>query len=200
VIATANKDKLAELISVFEPMLPSEVEIAPYSGIAEIAEPEENGATFAENAEIKAIWYAREIGLPCLSDDSGLCVDALEGAPGVYSRRYAPTNEARITKLLDELQKAGADNPDKRRAKFVCSTALAFPDGRLLSAEGECFGQISLKPSGSAGFGYDPVFYLPSHGKTMADLTPEEKNKISHRSKALKTMANLLFGFLVEAG
>lgn len=200
VIATANNDKHEEIVSVLVPMLPMGIEIAPYPAISEIAEPEENGATFADNAAIKALWYSQKIGLPCLSDDSGLCVDALQGAPGVRTRRYAPTNDARIAKLLDALNKAGADAPEKRGATFVCSAALALPNGRILQTQGECRGIISFEPSGAAGFGYDPVFYLPSHGKTMAELSIEEKNKISHRSKAMKLLTDLLFDRLMEEG
>ncbi len=148
---------------------------------------EETGTTFWENAILKAQTYAARTGLPALADDSGLMVDALGGAPGVYSARYAPTPAARIEKLLAAL----TDVPDAQRtAHFVCVVALATPDGRLIAAEGRVEGKITFAPRGSGGFGYDPIFELPN-GQTMAELSAEVKNTLSHRGRALERLRPL---------
>ena len=149
-------------------------------GISE--DPVEDGATFEDNALIKARFYSQRTGLPCLADDSGLVVDALGGRPGVLSSRFAPTDAERIARLLKEL---GGVPDEKRTAHFVCAAALVVPatpppGAREILEKGICEGVIALKPRGTNGFGYDPVFLIPLLGKTMAELAPEAKNALSH--------------------
>ncbi len=150
----------------------------------------ENGATFEENARHKAALYAAAAGLPALADDSGLEVDALDGAPGVLSARYVPGSDAdRVRALLEALR----DVPWERRgARFRCVIAVARPGGVMGTAEGICEGTIALEPAGDGGFGYDPVFYLPELDCTMAQLKPDEKNRISHRARAAEAALPLL--------
>jgi XTP/dITP diphosphohydrolase len=160
------------------------VEVLSAAEAASGLEVEEDRDTFHGNAEKKAIAFMKATGLPSLADDSGLCVDALGGRPGVYSARYAPTDPERIAKLLSELR----DVTD-RRARFVCALCLARPDGALETAEGTCEGEIVHAPRGAHGFGYDPIFLIPSLGKTLAELTRPEKAGLSHRGKAMRAMA-----------
>lgn len=153
---------------------------------------EETGETFKENAILKATEYARFTGELTLADDSGLEVDALEGAPGVYSSRFAPTDAERNAKLLKLMENV----PDDRRtARFRCVIAIVEPNGRIETTEGTVEGVIAHEPKGEHGFGYDPVFYVPELGKTMAELTSAEKNAISHRGKALEKAKKLLEDF-----
>jgi XTP/dITP diphosphohydrolase len=157
--------------------------VLPPAGFA----PDENGITFEENSYIKAKEAHRLTGLPALADDSGLCVEALGGAPGVHSARYADTAQGRIDKLLNELEPHS-----NRRAKFVCAMTLLDENGKIVAqTRGECHGEIALKQSGTNGFGYDPVFIVEGTGRTMAEMSEEEKNTISHRARALN---NLLDG------
>nr|WP_253264079.1 XTP/dITP diphosphatase [Geobacillus sp. DSP4a] len=151
----------------------------------DVPDVEETGSTFAENARLKAEAISRRFGCPVIADDSGLVVDALGGRPGVYSARYAgeDKNDARnIAKLLHELEGVPME---QRTARFHCALAVAIPGRPTAVVEAACEGYIAEAPRGEGGFGYDPVFYLPEKGKTMAELTPEEKNEISHRAKAL---------------
>jgi len=153
---------------------------------------EESGETFRENAVLKATAYARASGLLTLADDSGLEVDALEGAPGVRSARYAgpgATDEDRYRLLLRQM----ADVPgDRRQARFRCVVAVADPQGEVWTADGTCEGVIAREPQGSHGFGYDPTFYMPELGCTMAELPEEEKNRISHRARAAQGIRAVL--------
>jgi XTP/dITP diphosphohydrolase len=149
---------------------------------------EETGETFAANALLKAQAYAALSGLPTLADDSGLVVDALNGGPGVYSARYAPTSAERNAKLLQVLEGVPLE---QRTARFVCVTALVIPDGLTLFAEGRIEGRIGYELRGSNGFGYDPLFVIES-GQTTAELSPEEKNQISHRGRALTKLHPVL--------
>jgi len=180
--ATGNAHKLKEI-----------QEIAGNAGIQFILPPEsfnpvEDGKTFEDNSLIKASEAARHSRMISLADDSGLCVEALDGAPGIYSARYAETPQARIDKLLKALQ--GQTN---RKAKFVCAMTLVDSDGKILFQTcGECHGEIAEKQAGTNGFGYDPVFYLKDYQKTMAELSDEEKNLISHRGKALGKVLKFL--------
>ena len=181
-VGTNNAHKAREIAAILHAtgvrvVTPKELGIAN--------EPEENGTTFAENALIKARYYATQGQMPCLADDSGLAVDALDGRPGVFSARYAPTDAECIARLLDELRDIPAE---KRTARFVCAAALCMPDGLEIVETGTCEGQIVFAPRGSNGFGYDPVFYLPDLDCTMAELSAEEKNTRSHRGNALTTM------------
>jgi len=155
-------------------------------------EPEEHGATFAENASHKARAYAAASGLRTVADDSGLEVDALHGAPGLRSRRFFGDDASaaeRNTRLLALL-----DGVDARGARFVCATALAWPDGRALLFDGEVRGEIALAPRGEQGFGYDPLFVIAGDGRTMAELPADEKHRISHRGLAVAKLRAFLGG------
>ena len=182
-MATHNAHKLEELARILRPL---GVQVTP----AEYREVEETGGTFAENARLKAQAACRDTGLPAIADDSGLEVDALGGAPGVYSARYAgehATDAQRIEKLLREMETVPEE---KRTARFVSAICCAFPDGRTLETEGVCEGSVARAPSGAGGFGYDPVFCVG--GKTYAEMSAEEKDAVSHRGKALRAFAALL--------
>lgn len=152
---------------------------------------EETGATFAENAQLKALAVARATNCAALADDSGLCVDALGGAPGLHSARWAGPNadDAARTALL--LARLAAIPPSARTARFVCALVLARPDGLAETAEGVCEGEITHAPQGADGFGYDPVFLLPALGRTLAQMSPGEKNSLSHRAVAVARLAAL---------
>lgn len=180
VLASHNKKKMVEMRAILSRM---GVEVISQAEVGLDLEPEETGTTFEENARIKAKAVMEASGLPAIADDSGLMVDALGGEPGVYSARYGGEgldDTGRWQLLLKNM--AGQTN---RACKFVSVICCAFPDGTELMARGECPGVLAKGPSGDGGFGYDPVFYLPQLGKTMAQLTPEEKNQISHRAQAL---------------
>jgi len=179
-LATQNQGKLREFSALLEGVATC---LAP-SELGLFLEVEETGVDFAENAERKARAFAKASKLPSLADDSGLCVDALQGAPGVHSARYASSDAERITRLLDELK--GFAEP-QRAAHFSCVLCLAFPDGRVFFSRGDCHGKITYAPRGSHGFGYDPIFEL-SNGKTMAELTRDEKAQVSHRGLAALQM------------
>ncbi|UCD33992.1 MAG: XTP/dITP diphosphatase [Desulfobacterales bacterium] len=179
VIATRNKGKTAEIKRLLKNY---PVEIKDLDDFGPIPQIKETGQTFDDNAYKKASFTARVLGLPALADDSGLLVEALNGAPGVYSGRYAgeaATDEERCLKLLNEM--AGKSD---RRAAFECVVSIAVPSGPALTYEARCEGLITEAPSGLGGFGYDPIFFYPPHKKTFAELTIQEKNRISHRGKA----------------
>jgi XTP/dITP diphosphohydrolase len=180
--ATTNQGKLRELRG----LVGDAVEVVSLKDLPPVPEPVEDGPTFEAIVEKKAREYAEATGLPTLSDDSGLCVDALGGRPGIHSARYAEGDDkARYQKLLGEL--SGVPD-DKRTAAFVCALCLALPGGgRAVIEVGRCEGRIGHAPRGSHGFGYDPVFELPG-GKTMAELTSEEKAGLSHRGVAFRKM------------
>ena len=192
-IATHNIKKRDELSRILKP-LGIDAVIASDIGM-EITDAEETGTTFAENARIKAESGCRETGLPCIADDSGLCIDALDGRPGVYSARYAGGHDTpyshKMAVLLDEMK----DVPkEKRTARFVSSVCCIFPDGRELCVEGTCEGWIGFEPEGNGGFGFDPVFYVGE--KSFAKFTPEEKDAVSHRGNSLRLLAEKLPEFL----
>lgn len=194
IIATHNMKKLKELARILEP-LGIEAVTGRDLGLA-LTEAEETGGTFEENAYLKAASACRESGLPAIADDSGLMVDALGGAPGVYSARYAgpdATDDDRNQKLLKEL----AEVPEEKRgARFVSAICCVFPDGSTVTARGECPGSIAFAPAGEDGFGYDPLFLvapgLPGAGKTYAQLSAEEKDAVSHRGNALREFSQRL--------
>lgn len=181
-IATHNLKKQAELQRILEP-LGITVKTAEMAGI-NLTDVEETGTTFEENAFLKADSGCRESGMVCVADDSGLMVDFLDGAPGVYSARFAGehgNDEKNIEKLLEIMK----DVPDeKRQAKFVSAVCCCFPDGRHFTVRGECHGIIAHEKHGSGGFGYDPVFLVGD--KTFGELSSEEKDKLSHRGNALR--------------
>lgn len=183
VVATRNKGKLKE----FQELLKGfPVDLRSLNDFGPIPEAVEDGATFDENAYKKAHFTAKVLGLPAIADDSGLVVEALDGKPGVYSARYAgekASDADNITKLLKEL-----DGVENRKAAFECVISIAVPSGPALTYEGRCEGEITLAPEGDQGFGYDPVFFCSSYGKTFAQLTMEEKNRVSHRGKALSAV------------
>ncbi len=178
VVATGNPGKLQEMEEYLTgknwvlTLKPQELEI------------EETGTTFRENACLKASQTAQAMGEWAIADDSGLAVDALNGAPGIYSARYGATDTERINRLLREL----GDNPN-RKAQFVCAIAIAAPDGSIaLQTEGICPGEILDSPRGEGGFGYDPIFYVPQWQQTFAEMTPETKGKVSHRGLAFEQL------------
>lgn len=180
VLATNNEGKTEELRALLADF---PVEIKNLGDFGPTPTPEEDGETFEENAVKKARFTAKVLGLPALADDSGLMVEALGGAPGVRSARYAgdkATDSENNAKLLLELE-----NMENRKAAFVCVVAIAVPWGPTLIYEGGCEGTITREPAGSKGFGYDPVFYYPPLQKTFAQLSTEEKNRVSHRGQAL---------------
>ena len=183
VLASGNAGKLAELQAL---LADTGAELLPQSALG-VEDIEETGLTFIENALLKARNAARVTGLPALADDSGLCVDALGGAPGLYSARYAgpgATDWDNCEKLLGEM--AGQAN---RAAHFVCVLSLATPAGPALTWEGRCDGEITTERRGESGFGYDPVFFFPPFGKTFAEVSMAEKSAVSHRGLALAQFA-----------
>jgi XTP/dITP diphosphohydrolase len=192
VLATQNRNKIIEIRNKFTGVSGLElVSLGDFPGAPDIVE---DGNTFRDNAAKKARGIAVFTGHLSMADDSGLEVDALGGRPGVYSARYggaSATDEGRNRMILDEMR---AVPPPLRTARFVCVIALCTPDGECLYAEGECDGVIADTMKGSRGFGYDPIFFLPDRGKTMAELPLEEKNRISHRAKALEKARELLMG------
>lgn len=189
VLATHNQGKIREFKEAFEEI---GWEAVPIADIADLPDPEETGTTFEENALQKAHEYAKAIGEAVLSDDSGIIADVLGDRPGIYSARYAGhhgDDEANNQKLIHDL---APYHGEERKGRYVCVVALVWPDGRSVTAEGVCEGIIRDFYQGTGGFGYDPLFYLPSFGKTMAELTLEEKNSISHRGKALRALIEKL--------
>lgn len=189
VLATHNQGKIREFKEAFEEI---GWEAVPIADIADLPDPEETGTTFEENALQKAHVYAKAIGEAVLSDDSGIIADVLGDRPGIYSARYAGhhgDDEANNQKLIHDL---APYHGEERKGRYVCVVALVWPDGRSITAEGSCEGIIRDFYQGTGGFGYDPLFYLPSFGKTMAELTLEEKNSISHRGRALRALIEKL--------
>lgn len=187
IVATNNKDKLVEFKRILEP-IGFEVLSQKDAGIK--VNPEENGSSFAENAKIKAMAAFKASGCACVADDSGICVDALDGRPGIYSARYmgedAP-QEIKNASLLDELK----DVPqEKRGAQYVCAICCILQDGSVFETEGICRGEIGYEPIGDGGFGYDPIFM--ANGKSYSQISGEEKDLMSHRGKALRELHKIL--------
>ena len=191
ILASNNKKKLKELREILSGM---DFEVMSQRDAGYDFEVDETGETFEENAYLKAIAVAKATGLTTIADDSGLMVDALNGEPGVYSARYGgshdESDEFRLRFLLENMAEK-----KERSARFVSCICCILPDGTVLRTRGECEGEIVHEPRGTGGFGYDPVFEVHGTGKTMAELTPEEKNDISHRGKALEKFKVLLKGF-----
>lgn len=184
VLATRNQGKIKEFQALLKDY---PVELRSLNDFGPIPEVEEDGETFDDNAYKKASFTAKVLGLPAIADDSGLEVAALNGAPGVISARYAGENASdadNIAKLLKEM-----DGETDRNAAFRCVLSIAVPTGPALTYEGRCEGEITLEPKGTDGFGYDPVFYYPAFEKTFAEIAMREKNKVSHRGKALAEVA-----------
>ncbi len=194
-IATHNRGKLLEYQELLAG-LPLELVTLDDVGLRD--DVEENGATFAENARLKAVTYAHKSNLLTLADDSGLEVDALGGEPGIRSKRYAGENKSdaeRIAFLLNKLREVPRE---KRSARFRCAIAVASPEGRVWESQGTCEGEIIFAPRGAHGFGYDPVFYFPERGVTMAELPTAAKNKISHRARAAQGAREILSKWIAE--
>jgi len=191
VLASKNKKKLVELNAILNQL---GIEVCSEAEAGVDIDVEETGTTFEENSLLKAKAVMEASGLPAIADDSGLCVDALQGAPGVYSARYGGEgldDKGRYMLLLSSMR-----GQTTRAAHFACAIACAFPNGDELTAEGKCFGTIAFAPMGEGGFGYDPVFFVPEKAKTFGQLTAEEKAEISHRGKALEIFAEKLATYL----
>ena len=189
VVGTRNEKKCREMRQLLAGL---PMEVVPLSDFDGLATHEETGSTFNENARQKALAYARATGHWCVADDSGLEVPALGGRPGIYSARWGGedgNDELNNRKLMDEL---AAVPRDRWQARYVCVAVLASPEKVLLEAEGTCSGLITDQPAGDGGFGYDPHFYVPDHGCTMAQLSSDAKHAISHRGKALRTLREKL--------
>ena len=194
ILATHNPGKLREMADILSHL---GVEVVSPADMGITVEVEETGATFAENAMLKAKAICAASGLPAIADDSGLCVDALNGGPGDYSARYGGPgldDKGRYTLLLNSMR-----GQTTRAAHFACAIACAFPGGKTLTAEGRCDGAIAFAPLGGGGFGYDPVFLVPEKGKTFGQLTAEEKSEISHRGRALRDFSARLETYLKKA-
>lgn len=194
VLATRNAGKILEVQRLLK-------EYAPHIHLRSVAEfnlddVEETGTTFEANALLKALTIARQTGLPALADDSGISIDAFDGAPGVYSARWAGSHgddAANIAKVLRDLADT---SDDERGAQFVCVIALALPDGRSMTVRGEVEGSVRRSPVGNFGFGYDPIFQPVGYSITTAQMTPEQKDAISHRGKALREIAPKIAPFI----
>ena len=193
VLASKNQKKLAELREILSGL---GVEVCSEADAGVDVDVEETGTTFEENSMLKAKAVMEASGLPAVADDSGLCVDALNGAPGVYSARYGGPgldDAGRCRLLLENLRGLGP-----RTARFVSAITCCLPNGDVLTARGECPGTIAFTPMGSDGFGYDPLFWVPEQKKTFAQMSHEEKNAISHRGKALAAFAEELKNYLAQ--
>ena len=188
ILASNNKNKLREFSQLVRDM---DIELIGQRDAGCDFEVEETGTTFEENSYLKASAVTKATGIAAFADDSGLVVDALNGEPGVYSARYCPkpgaTDEDRYTYLLSKLE-----NAENRTARFVCTICCTMPNGDIIRTRGECEGYIMREPHGNGGFGYDPVFHPDCVDRGMAELTPEEKNAISHRGKALREFIKIL--------
>ena len=194
VLASKNPHKLVEISQITRKF---DMELVLESDLGVDIDVEETGATFEENSFLKANAVMKATGLPALADDSGIAVDALNGEPGIYSARYGfddTLDDAGRVRLLLKNMEAVPDG--QRQAQFVCVITLVTPDGKSIQARGEVHGEVLRKTEGEGGFGYDPIFYYPPFGKTLAQVTPEEKNRVSHRGQALK----ILYEKLKEAG
>jgi XTP/dITP diphosphohydrolase len=200
VLATRNGHKVRELQTILGHLIVDlDLEIVGMGEFPDLTDVVETGMTFAENATLKAVAVARATGLPALADDSGLAVDVLNGAPGVFSARWAGTHgqdRANIELLLGQL----FDVPDERRgAAFVCAAVLALPDGTVVVREGRMPGTVAREPRGHNGFGYDPILVVEGDSRTSAELSFEEKNAISHRGKAFRELAADLRKILADS-
>lgn len=189
-VATRNRNKVREIRDKFAGL--SGIELLSLDDIAPLPDIEEDGSTFEENALKKARETARLAGIPAMADDSGLEVDALGGEPGVLSARYAGDGATDLDRNRLVLEKMKDVPNGKRAARFVCVIAIAFPGGNERVTRGTCDGEIAREPRGDHGFGYDPIFFLPDRGVTMAEIPLREKNVISHRARALDSARDVL--------
>ncbi|MFB3855197.1 MAG: RdgB/HAM1 family non-canonical purine NTP pyrophosphatase [Vicinamibacterales bacterium] len=190
VVATTNRSKLAEIRAI---LLGLPVEILALDRWPGIPEPEETGSTFAENARAKALYYSAATGLPAVAEDSGLEIDALGGEPGVHSARFglpaAPDYPAKFRMIYGRLRAVGEL---ESAARFVCALALAESESIVFETRAVVEGRIASEPRGRGGFGYDPIFYYPPYGRTLAEVTPAEKAAVSHRGKAFRALKEFL--------
>lgn len=194
VLASKNRHKLVEISKIMEKL---DIQLVLQSELGVDIDVEETGKTFEENSFLKAEAVMKATGLPALADDSGIAVDALNGEPGIYSARYGFDDSlddwGRLCLLLKNMEQV----PDgQRQAQFVCVITLVTPDGEVIQARGEAHGELLREAAGQGGFGYDPIFYYPPYGKTFAQVSAEEKNRVSHRAVALRGM----YEKLKEAG
>ena len=194
VLASKNPHKLVEISKITEQF---DMELVLQSELGVDIDVEETGSTFEENSYIKAKAVMEATGLPALADDSGIAVDALNGEPGIYSARYGFDESLDDWGRLQLLLKNTENVPDgQRQAQFVCVITLVTPDGKVIQARGEVHGELLRAPAGEGGFGYDPIFYYPPFGKSLAEVSAEEKNQVSHRANALRAF----YEKLKEAG
>ena len=189
ILATNNSNKVREIRQMLQN---AEIEVIPLVEAGIEADVEETGSTFKENAYLKASEICRLTQKPVLADDSGLEVDFLDGAPGIYSSRFMGEDTPYTEKNRAIIEKLDGVEDEKRGAGFVCVMSLVFPDGREFFTRGEMRGIIAREPAGENGFGYDPIVYIPEMGCTSAQLAPEKKNEISHRGKALRQMIQII--------
>lgn len=189
IFATGNEGKMKEIRMILADL---GIPVVSMKEAGVSADVEENGTTFEENAIIKAKAIMELTGEMVMADDSGLAIDYLDGAPGVYSARFMGEDTSYDIKNQALIDKLAGVPDEKRTARFVCSIACALPDGRVLTSYGTMEGIIGYEIKGANGFGYDPIFYLPEYGCTSAEITPEQKNELSHRGKALRSMKELL--------
>jgi XTP/dITP diphosphohydrolase len=189
VLATRNSGKIIEFRRILEEIAPGEVELISVDQFPDLVDVEETGSTFEENSLLKARYTSQATGLPAIADDSGLCIDALGGAPGIFSARWAGKHgddQANLEKVLEQLK----DVPEEKRgAHFLCVASLVLPDGREQVAEGRFDGSILRSAVGTNGFGYDPIFQPHGLAVSSAQMSPEEKDLVSHRGKSLRSLA-----------
>ncbi len=190
VLASKNQHKLVEISKILEKL---DIQLVLQSELGVDIDVEETGTTFEENSLQKAMAVMQATGMPALADDSGIAVDALNGEPGVYSARYGFDESLDDWGRLLLLLKNTENVPDgQRQAQFVCVISLVTPEGKVIQTRGEVHGELLRQPAGQGGFGYDPIFYYPPYGKTLAEVSAEEKNQVSHRARALKKMYDRL--------
>jgi len=200
VLATRNQGKIAEFRRILEELAPGQIELLGVDQFPNLVDVEETGSTFEENSLLKARYTSEATGLPAIADDSGLCIDALNGDPGIFSARWAGSHgddRANIEKVLEQLK----DVPDEQRtAYFICVASLVMPDGRHTVAEGRFQGRILHKPVGQNGFGYDPIFQPLGLSISSAEMSAEEKDLVSHRGKSLRAIAPDVIQMLASLG
>ena len=200
VLATRNQGKITEFRRILDALAPGAIELIGVDQFPDLADVDETGSTFEENSLLKARYTCHATGLPAIADDSGLCVDALNGDPGIFSARWAGTHgndQANLEKVLDQLK----DVPDeKRTARFMCVASLVLPDGREQVAEGRFEGHILHAPVGENGFGYDPIFQPVGLSISSAQMSAEEKDLVSHRGKSLRSIAPHVIQLLASLG
>jgi len=200
VLATRNQGKIAEFRRILEELAPGQIELLGVDQFPNLVDVEETGSTFEENSLLKARYTCEATGLPAIADDSGLCIDALNGDPGIFSARWAGSHgddRANIEKVLEQLK----DVPDEQRtAYFICVASLVMPDGRHTVAEGRFQGRILHKPVGQNGFGYDPIFQPLGLSISSAEMSAEEKDLVSHRGKSLRAIAPDVIQMLASLG